>query len=87
MKIFDIFSIGIALLAVVWMLRGVGRWLRRGLYRIKGIFPRSLDFALRDVPLSREQWQRFCSLAHARGVSQKRLLADMVVFYFEKNVR
>lgn len=46
-----------------------------------------IDFRLNDVPLSPIQWQKFCALALAKGISQKRLLADMITFYFDEIVR
>ena len=74
---------------VVWFVVSAFRFLRLTWRRFWGRFQPGtrIDFRLADVPLSSEQWKRFCSLAHARGISQKRLLADMVVFYFEKIVK
>jgi hypothetical protein len=87
MSLSDAFSILMAFGFVVWILRAVARWCQQTLNKIRGIFPRMTDFSLHDVPLSSEQWQRFCALAHARGISQKRLLADMVVYYFDEKVK
>lgn len=87
MSLSDAFSIVMSVVFVVWIFRAAWRWCEQTLNKIRGVFPRMTDFSLHDVPLSSEQWKRFCALAHARGISQKRLLADMVVYYFEEKVK
>jgi hypothetical protein len=39
------------------------------------------------LPLTEEQWNRFCHLAAARGVQQKTLLADAIKFYLQEKIR
>jgi hypothetical protein len=86
MTLSDAFSVVCAFGFAVWLLLGIVKRCQNALKKLRGIFPNSIDFAVRDVPLSNEQWKRFCALAHARGISQKRLLADMIVFYFYEKV-
>lgn len=40
-----------------------------------------------DIPLSSEQWKKFCALAYAKGISQKRLLAEAVLYYLEQKIK
>jgi len=40
-----------------------------------------------QLPLTDEQWSRFCHLAAARGVQQKTLLAEAIKFYLQEKIR
>lgn len=47
-----------------------------------------IDFVkITDVPLSTEQWTRFCAFARAKGIAQKRLLAEAITFYLQEKVK
>lgn len=47
--------------------------------------PKMLNIA--QLPLTDEQWSRFCHLAAARGVQQKTLLAEAIKFYLQEKIR
>ena len=47
--------------------------------------PKMVNIA--QLPLTDEQWNRFCHLAAARGVKQKTLLADAIKFYLQEKIR
>lgn len=49
--------------------------------------PKGVTFGIRDVPLSKSEWERFAALAVARGIAQKTLLADCVKFYLQEKMK
>lgn len=74
---------------VVYLLTmfGLLLWIGRKLeYLIHHRRPKP-DFKVADIPLSSEQWKRFCSLAIAKRVSQKKLIAECVLYYLEQKVK
>jgi len=49
--------------------------------------PGAKMFNISHLPLTDEQWNRFCHLAAARGVQQKTLLAEAIKFYLQEKIR
>ncbi len=69
-------------------LRKLAHWGTRFRVRIgRWVKPVKPDFQIRDVPLSYEKWQRFGSLAIAKGKSQRALLAEAIEFYLQEKVK
>lgn len=62
----------------VWLIRKLPRRFRRR---------PSIGCKLKDIPLTNKEWERFAGLAIAKGVTQKTLLAEAIIYYLEQKTK
>jgi len=67
---------------LMWIAQRIEAIIHRFRYPLKGA-----NFKVHEIPLSPEQWKRFCNLAEMRDTSQKRQLAEAVQFFMEQKVK
>jgi hypothetical protein len=67
---------------LVWAAQQAERLIHLGKPKLK-----HANFKVHEIPLSPEQWKRFCHLAEARGTNQKRLIADAITAYLEEKTK